>query len=1134
MKTYIKGFKLRGFKSFNNKRELSFGPGMNCIIGANGSGKSNCLDGMCFVLGRLSTKSLRADNYSELLFRRKGQNAKSEAYISLVFDNKTGIFPVKDKEIELLRKIKKSGQTQYKLNGKNATRQQVVEFLSHAKIHSDGHSIILQGDIHKFVEMRPIEKRGVIEEVAGISVYEDRKNRAMKELEKVESRLKEVQIVLKEKEGYLKGLEDEKRDAERYRSLKSELVNVQATEVKLKIDFVNAQKAKLGNELKTLNEDLEKLEKGVSGKKNEIKTFRDDISKLEKEIEKKGGEEQLELQREIETLKVHIENNKGLIETSKNEIKKVAERKKQLDDSVNELEDKIKDNKKERTQLEKARAELSKREGSLRGKKGFSDLDKLNKEIDNIDSGLDKLDDERDSLNKELSDYTSELKVLDSEIGSLRERVSESSKLGKKYDKGVNKQRYKTLLSEISKAAAEDSKLAIKIGDFKKRLNKKEEEFAKANIRASSARELLARDVAVKTILNKGIKGVLGTVADLGEVDNKFSGALQVAAGNRMRNVVVDKADTGIRCLKMLKENRAGVATFLPLDKLRVHNIPNCPKGKGIAGYAFELVDCDAKYKNLFKYVFGNTIVVEDVNTAKELGISKYRMVTLQGDVFERSGAITGGYRRKNVGVGFKEAKVNDKLDEMMVVITSLKKEIDQSENKRNALEEKISLLRKEKAELEGMLEVGGAIDTSGLEKQIGSKEKRKKELEKDIDGLDKDVSKLDKEIDGLDSKRKGLMERLKKARVAIQSKEMEDLLKEQSALDSKLASIQAIIDNALLPEKENTLRVLKGLDKEKKEFDDQIKDLKNKIKEQTASLASKEEEEKKAYGKLKALFSKKSKLSDNIKVSEEELDSLREASGKKELERNDYSVRAAKLDGEFASFKEELKQFGDAKMLDYVKSVSGAKKMIRNLNHKLAELGNVNMKALEVYEELKKDYDSLVWKVSKLTSEQNDILSVVDEIEKRKTSEFMKTFKEVAKHFAELYNKVNDKNTAKLALMNEKNPFEDGVAVRIIDNKGKRVSAASLSGGEKVLVALAFIFAIQEHDPAPVYLLDEIDAALDKVNSEKVAKLLRDYSKKAQVVIISHNDAIVSEADYIYGVSMNKNGESNIVSMKL
>lgn len=1126
MKTYISQLQLRGFKSFNRKTDLVFGPGLNCIIGSNGSGKSNVVDGLCFIFGRMSSKDLRAENFLDLLFRRK-TNVAAEGEISILLDNSTKVFPFDTKQVELKRKIKKKGQTQYKLNGRNATRQQVLELLAPQRVYPDGHNIILQGDIARFVDMRPLERRQIIDEVAGIAIYEERKNKALSELAKVEERLKEASIVLKEKENYMINLEQEKKGAEQYRELQNTLKSAQATEIKLRVNLADTKKSKTQSEIEKREQTIQNLKLDIEISAKKIEQYKQQISKLDKDIQKKGGEESVELQKSIENIRIELEKARTLVASSLNEIERIKTRKSDLEKNLADIETKTSEKQKEAAELDKEAERLSKEETALAKKSDISDLKQLENESE-------KFDKEIESLQANLHGLQADITISEHELSSLDEKISQLTEREKRFGSVKEaKTRLKKIIEDISKIANQDSKLALGLGELKKDLIKKEEEFAKAQAVSNSVRDSLLHDAALNELLGKKrMSGVLGSVAELGKVDPEYSAALSIAAGNRMRQIVVEDVDTAIKCLNSLKGSKAGIATFLPLDKLRTPEEPNTKdilNKSGVIGLASELITCESKYKSLFRYVFRGTLIVKDVAIAKSIGISKYRMVTLDGDLFEQTGAITGGFRGKGSGIRFEQTDMRGAIVKVEADLENLNSEVRSKVEERSTIEKELEDLRKEKAELEGKAEIAKEFDFDIIEKFEKASEQTKEKLEK----KKKEYADLGKEISGKVAERNALKMRVHQLRIGDRV-ELDELLQKKSQTEAALAAAKATLENALLPEKENIAKVLRELEKEKKTFEKQITQEESKIKIVEKEMEKKEQEQEAFSGKLKSLFEQQTALGVKLRDEESNQNKILLGTSQAEQEKNNFAVEKAQYDAEITTMQSELEPLKDIPILENIKSIEAAKNKIREFNSKLTALGNVNMRALEIFESVQKEYGDLASRVNTLQSEKGDVLSIIDEVEKKKSEAFMKTYNEIATNFAETHQKVADKNYACLELETPEKPFEGGVLVRVTDLKGKKASLAGLSGGEKVLVALSFIFAIQEHDPAPFYLMDEIDAALDKVNSEKVAKLLKEYSSKAQIIVISHNDAVISESDNLYGVSMTKEGESTVVSMKI
>ena len=624
----------------------------------------------------------------------------------------------------------------------------------------------------------------------------------------------------------------------------------------------------------------------------------------------------------------------------------------------------------------------------------------------------------------------------------------------------------------------------------------------------------------------------MGTVAELGKTDPEYALALKIAAGNRLKNIVVENTEIAIKCLSILKESKVGVATFLPLEKIKSADdlSKDILKKQSVIGLAYDLITTESRYKNLFKYVFRNTIIVKDVVAAKTIGISKCRMVTLDGDLFEPSGAITGGFRSKEAGIGFEDTRAAGLVVKLEADFQSLQAGFKVLQNERLEIENKLTELRKEKAELDGKTELVKFSETDDLEEI----ERKTEKIKSEISEFKKQLKKLDNNLSDVSGERSAVKAKVHELQFGEQRKEVDELINKKTNMDSQLATIVATIENGLLPERESIIKVLRELEKEKKTFDKQIAETEHEIKEQEQKLSKTEQEQASFHGKLTSLFEEQNNLSQQLRAEESNNNAILLRINTSEQEKNNLAIDSAQYDAELTALNQELEPFAGVQIFENLKTIEAAKNKMRELGTQLQKLGNVNMRALEIFENVKQEFEELDRRTKTLEKEKTDVLSIIDQIETKKTDAFMKTFNTIAEKFAEIHKRVADKNHASLELENTQKPFEGGIVVKITDLKGKRMSLAALSGGEKVLVALALIFAVQEHEPAPFYLLDEIDAALDKVNSEKVARLLKDYSRTAQVVIISHNDAIISEAENIYGVSMTKDGESGVVSLKI
>jgi chromosome segregation protein len=1144
VQTHVSSLHMRGFKSFNNKASLELGPGLNCVVGPNGSGKSNILDAICFVLGRSSTKSIRAENIQDLIHKKKDAHVGS-ADVVFRLNNESKVFPIDAKHIELVRRITKEGQTKYYINGKKASRRQILELLSIARIHPEGHNIILQGDIDKFISMSPVEKRGIIEEIAGIAIYEQRKNDALRELGKVEDKLKEAKIILTEKETYLKGLESEKQQAEKFRSFNNELESAKATGLNLRLMSIKKKKIEIVYKFEKIEKAQKLFTNQIKDHEKKIDFLQDKISDVEEKIEKKGGEDQLELEHAISDLKLAVDNSNNIILSSKNEISRIEQRKKQLENSFLDINKKVSDKNKELNVLQKEKSGYEKREQQLTGfaKSSAKSIDDLDEMFNRKEKELDQLKSSKEKIKEQITNIESDFKITEYKLDEIKNKLDEINK-NQAHLKNIHKGKdfYKSLLDKISKFTAEDSNLAIKLQDLRQKVDIKEELVAKLKIDSRATQELLMRDRAISQVLSskKDIKGIIGTVASLGTSKKEFQQALAVAAGSKMRNVVVDNENVAIQALNLLKRTKSGVATFLPITKLNTRNLSDlsnqASRQPGVFGLASELINCDPKYKKVFQHVFRDTMIVQDSNTAKSLGIGKFNMVTVDGDVFSSSGAITGGFRRRDVGIKFAERDISARVNKEESELSVLKRELSRSEKSRNELQERIIKLRHEKAEIEGKLGSASISETDPSKVLQEHKDllAKKKDIEREKIKLDKEEKSISDKINRAIIEKNAVSVKIKDLRFGAQSAEIKKLESSKRNVDARIATIKSVLENSLEPEQENIKKLLIHLEKEKLEFDEQINVEKKNTKENNITLDKKKKEEKEFYGSLKLLFADKKKFGDLL---ERENDRIKKIEGEMtgdDEERNALTIAKAKIEAEFAAFSEEFEPFRKSKILSHIKNQTQAKSRQEELKKKIENLGSVNMRALEIYDNVKKEFDNLTWRLDKLGSERDSVIGVINQIEHRKKDSFSGTFAGVNKHFQEIFSKISHKMQAQLILQNPDNPFDGGLNIRVRDKNGKGMFLGALSGGEKTLVALAFIFAVQEHSPAPFYLLDEIDAALDRLNSDKVAKLLQEYSKRAQVIIISHNDSIISAADNLYGIWMNKKGESFVNSLKI
>ncbi len=1125
---------------------------------------SNVLDSLCFVLGRGSAKSMRAEKSSNLIYNGgKSKNPAKDGEVSIVFDNSEKIFPIEADEVKITRIIKRSGQSVYRINDQNSTRQGILDLLSHGNIDPDGYNIILQGDIVKFVEMSGVERRQTMEGISGIGVYEERKLKALRDLEKVDDKLNEAEIILTERNSYLKELKKERDQALKFKELKDKLGSNKATLLNIQITRKNSEKEKFDKEIGESKQTFETLEKEVNSLKQNLVDLRSKSEKISKEIEQKGEKEQVEIHKQVEQLKIDLATNNSRIDNLNNEIQRVNQRKLELKAELNAFKDRSNDLVQEKSRLDKLKIQREKdlnhvqnEIDKFRQKNKISDASDIDSEIDNLDKNAENNQKNINLIREKQQEFFRERDKIEYLIQNLDDKIAKVMEISKEHKSEIKnlqnmKERFKKATLDLNKSLTEDSSFAAKIGDARKRMNIASEKLHKLQAKQNSIHHYASADMALKKILelkNK-INGIYGTVSELGKVSKKYSTALEIAAGNKIKNIVVENDKVASECIDYLKKNKLGVATFIPLNKIRSAikrpEVESLVKKNRVHGMGLDLISFDRKFQDVFSYVFGNILVVDDINTARNIGIGKAKMVTLDGDLADISGSMKGGFRTKSRGLGFTEEEVVKDLSTTEAEVGELSSIMSSYERKRTDNESKIISLRKEKAELEGEIITkekslhldSGDLDASKMKKNTLREDLKK--VEDSINEVQSEISKINRELATNKIKKQELKTKVNQLRNPRIVAEMNAFDDKKTKLKEDIIHIEADLRNLnnqleiSNPESDKIQNILKQHDKELEKFQEEINKLNSKISEDKEDLKVKEKQSKEFYAKYKQLFNERNKLADEMNKASNNIERKSEESRKVEIKMNTQGLENARIIAELSGLEHEFKEFKDYELYTN-KSESQLKSEVDKFERLASDMGAVNMKALEIYDKVELEYNSLIEKRNKLGEEKDDVLALIDEIEIKKKEKFLETFEVINNNFKDIFKNISTKGEAFLKLDNPENPFDDGVRVLVRLSGTKFMDIRSLSGGEKTMTALAFIFAIQEHDPHSFYVLDEVDAALDKRNAETLAKLIRQYVHRAQYVVISHNDAMISEADNLYGVSMNEHGMTNVTSIKL
>ena len=1160
--TKINKLVMQGFKSFADKTELVFGDTVNCVLGPNGNGKSNILDALCFVLGRTSSKSMRAEKTSHLLFDGGKKKKPSEkGQVDIYFDNGSKIFPLDSAEVKVSRIIKRNGQSTYKLNDKTHTRNEVLDLLSAARIDPNGYNIILQGDITRFVEMSSLDRRKIVEEISGISVYEERRHQAVLELEKVGQRLNDAEIILKERRTHLNELKKDRDQALKFKELKEGIDSNKATYLHIQLKRKEEFKQKFDSEIAVLQEKLKKAEEQVSGYKKLIQEKKEGIENINKEIEQKGEVEQVKLSKEIENARVELEKQKARVVMVKDAIAKIKQRKQGLEKSTKDIEQQIEEIETKRRSLEKQKENKEKELGiivqqidSFKKRNKIETLGDIEKDIEAVDKAAEKKQEEIQKMRQQQQELLREKDRVEYQLQMIDEQVQKVAQVEKENKSQIadlkkKKEQFVSLTSALNKCLDADSSTSVDMADIRKSLHALEEERAKLQARHVSTQERLGGNIAVKKIVGQKKPGIYGTIAELGKVTKKYSLALEMAAGSRLQSIVVQDDKIAADCIKYLRQNKFGAATFIPLNKIKAPQVHEGTKAlkkqPGVHDFCVDIVTFDGKFQKAFEYVFADTLVVDDIDVARGIGIGNARMVTLQGDLADHSGVMRGGYHHKTVS-SFAEADVEDELHEAERKLGSFSGTLSRLAKEKAANEERIMQLRTEKLGLEGevvRLEKTLHLGSADLDATRQQKDELVSQLEK-INGKLGEVETAVRASNVELAREKSRKEQLKLkvsqlrnprllAELTAFDEARQKVREEVLGLQNEINSLSLQTKNMMLPEKEKIQQLLKGHDKEFSSFTSELSGLTENIKREEEVLKEKEQKQRKFFSAYKELFHVRDKLSGEASAAEDKQEMVRDQSRRAEIEMNNLSLKRAAVVSELSGLEAQMQPLQNAKLLKG-RGEEELKAEISKFEKLLSAMSAVNMKALEVYEQVEVEYGKLIEKKETLLKEKQDVVGLMEEIESKKKDQFMKTFDEINKNFNEKFMSLTKKGRAYLHLENPQKLFDGGMDIRINIAGKRHMDIRSLSGGEKTMTALAFYFAVQEHEPHSFYLMDEVDASLDKHNSERLAQLIKQYCKNAQYIVISHNDALISESDHLYGVSMDEVGVSKVVSLKV
>lgn len=1161
---YIKQLEIDNFKSFANKSEIPLLKGFTTVSGPNGSGKSNIIDSVLFALGLANASELRAENLSHFISTYTKRN---DAFVKVTFgDTENG------EDLTIGRKIRKTSQgyaSTYYINDSVTTLTNVHAVLEKYNVTPNSYNVMMQGDVMGITNCTPKNRRKIIDEIAGIADFDRRIDQATNELETVEQRVERSTVILNEVDNRLEQLKEEREVALKYQKLREEKQGLESQVSKVKFFDIKRSLEKAHEnilEFTKKKKEEEVKNKDLDERLNLIKQKYQEISNLVKE---KGEAQQIELKKQEEALKGEIDrkNNAtnyadkqihdGLrsIENAKNGIENF---KKKIEDF--KLKIKLKDDEiaviKENTKTREA--ELKKILEDMTGLNATADqhIEKRN----NLRKQLEDLKDEETKLIQSKLPLESELKTLQRDLEDAKTRLAELTEMKENF--AANQDLKKTLVEQLQKEMA-DFKIIQQNAMHDLDTTKNEINDLNYNIQMASrkiavmeTKKQMAEESnfgrAVDTIMNAKLRGVHAPLVKLGTVDKEFSVAMEVAFGGRMAHIVVDDEHVAGVAIELLKSSNAGRATFIPLNKIKkAPTRLQLPRDKGVIDFAINLVDFDDEYIDAFYYAVGDTIVVEDLESAKKL-IGKYRMVTLQGELLEKSGSMTGGTRLRT-GLSFSQNdddelnKFKDRLKEMEQKLASL-------ENKKTSLEAKLEDVRGKYSD--SMSEFSKSkVELDNMNQNYANSENILKEKADFIASAEPKIGDLNNKLDKLEEKNVKIyddmatcQEAIDEVEKLINDKDLKDLKEKTEGVENEIKRLQTKLMTA---------------ENDKNELNRQISFHENLIETKTEEITNIEhnnvklEEDKKRYqNDIVELNKKMEELHEQIVQIEEKLGKLLkerdeinaeliELEKQKHIKAADieriaeqiesFKARRRELEPQLDNAKKDLEDAGEdvAKLEPIEISIEEITSKIQRLEKRMAELGDVNMRALAAYDEVLARQSELKEQIETLSKERKEILERMQGYEQLKKETFMKTYNHINENFKEVFHQLSE-GEGELKLECPDDPLAGGMTIEAQPRDKKLQRLESMSGGEKSLTALAFVFAIQRYMPSPFYAFDEVDASLDTMNVERIAQMVQNQSKETQFIVVSHRRPMIESANRTLGVTQKEKGITKVTGIKL
>ena len=1169
---YLKCVEIDGFKSFADKIKLDFDMGITSIVGPNGSGKSNILDAILWVLGEQSYKNIRAKESSDIIFSGgKNKNPRNTAVVSLYIDNEDKTLEIDDEIVKITRKINKKSENEYYINDQRCRLKDINELFLDTGIGKSAYSVIGQGKVEKIISASNKEIKSIIEEAAGIKKIKLRKDEAIKKLSKVELETDKINLIINELEENKNKIEKQAEKAIKYKKIDDEVkilkksIYLEEHKINQKIvDDLSKQKLDSNIILKNLEKSFTEKEvilEEINNKRNslndEIDTLTDKNIDLKKDVDKLVndkilyGERVKGFNREISNKK---EISKKLDIKLKDQLSELDKLNSKKDIILDQLKDLEKDNLKYEKQINNF--ELSQRNLEIEigvQKEHVMDSEvgrlKLIAEIENSEkrtkssaNKINELDEEAIEYTKKIEKLTSELHLIEIKQKNIQTEIKKIDDTIEEAEKQIDilSQKMNTIHSERKEVAYNLSRQSAKLENLKK-LDANNEGFFKG----------------VKAILNANIEGVNGAFISLINIPEYLETAIESAVSGSLQDIIVKDSEVAKKCISYLKQSNKGRASFLAFDSIKINNFKKIIPQDGILGYASDLINYDSVYNKPVEFILGNLLVVKSTDVA--LNVSKNNLhrgniVTLSGELISGRGRITGGQHIKSASSVIFERKKE---------IKTLNKIISELDKQHKQLDDSYDLYTKKMDEYEKQLE---NIDDLRVSKEDSFREisrnhtdltdTHKKETKKlkiiEMEKIEETnyINEYNKQLKNATIKRFDIEDFLKKSK---------DRLTENN---SKLIALKLEIE--LINKSYSNIKInylnkkeqVKQLEREIQRNEEFLQEFKNEKKKTTLeidklnsdiiklgdrlnNIEKEYHNENIRYEKEFLEIKEKKKLQEELEILEKkELLAVKNIEKDLILRENKIKILIEKLEKTIdwlAQIDEKLTDLVDIKEVPLELTIVESKEILYRLESRLKALGIVNLLAIEEFRELVKKYEFITTQRDDLIVSKKSLLKLVEDIEKIIETKFYNAYKEIDKNFEYMCKEVLNNSVGRLQLIDHENILESGIDLVVKFKNKKSQSITLLSGGEKSMVAIAFIMALFMYKPSPFTFFDEIEAALDETNIKKLISKLKEFTDRSQFILITHNKETMRRSDTLYGVTMNKElGESKLISVSI